>query len=82
MTTAAETAAFQHWRGGSRWHHRQRGYAGHIVQVVDDFGSLVAVRGRLRSRPWRSEVTGSVFYVVEGALEFQLNALAAALRAL
>ncbi|WP_431274253.1 hypothetical protein ACQ858_19675 [Variovorax ureilyticus] len=54
---AMNTAAFQHWRGGARWHHRQGGYFGHLVQVVDDFGSLVAVRGRLR-RTAVAEITG------------------------
>ena len=47
-TSAMKTASFPQWRGGSRWHHRQAGYFGHIVQVVSDFGELVAVRGRLR----------------------------------
>jgi hypothetical protein len=39
--------AFKHWHGGSRWHYLYSGYHGHIVQVVDDFGDLVAVAGRL-----------------------------------
>lgn len=39
---------FKHWHGGSRWHYLYPGYRGHIVQVVNDYGDLVAVAGRLR----------------------------------
>lgn len=45
---ALRTNSFQHWKGGTRWHHRQGGYFGHLIQVVNDFGDLVAVRGSLR----------------------------------
>jgi hypothetical protein len=41
-------ASFKHWHGGSYWHYRHDGYFGHLVQVVDDYGNLVAVSGKLR----------------------------------
>jgi len=44
------SSSFKQWRGGigSRWHLRIAGYSGHIVQVVNDFGDLVAVSGQCR----------------------------------
>lgn len=56
----AETRAFKHWFGGSFWHHLQAGYSGHIVQVVNDFGDLVAVSGRLTLRG-RSDERQNIF---------------------
>lgn len=49
---ACVTQAFPHWHGGRFWHHMQAGFHGHLVQVTDDFGELVAVGGRL-CRPRR-----------------------------
>lgn len=59
MIAAQRTAAFMHWRGGARWHHRQAGYTGHLVQVVDNFGDLVAVRGRLKRAATAKAPTGT-----------------------
>jgi hypothetical protein len=45
------TESYRQWRGGvgSCFHGRLEGYAGHLVQVTNDFGELVAVAGRCRS---------------------------------
>jgi hypothetical protein len=48
LPSASATEAFPCWQGGCCWRHRQAGFTGHLVQVVDNFGDLVAVSGRLR----------------------------------